>query len=147
LARANPQLQHFRSGPETLFVFHGPHTYITPTWYQDSMNVPTWNYAVVHAYAKPRLVEDFDGLHRILNEAVTQFESPRPDPWRFELPEDFKQQLWGAIVGFEARVERIEAKFKLSQNRAPEDYQGVLDGLKASPAEADRRVLELMKRN
>lgn len=154
LARANPHWRYFRreeagsdgpgNGGETLFIFHGPHTYVTPGWYRDPLNVPTWNYAVVHAYARPEPVEDYESLHGILARAVEEFERPEPKPWRFEVPEDFKQDLARGIVGFKARVSRWEGKFKLSQNRAPEDRAGVIEGLRGRRDEQSRGVLRWM---
>jgi transcriptional regulator len=150
MARANPHWRRFAApgtAGETLFIFHGPHTYVTPSWYKDPMNVPTWNYAVIHAHGSPRLIEDYEGIHRILDRTVQEFERLEPKPWQFSLPEDFKHELVGAIMGFEVRVSRIEAKYKLSQNRAPEDRAGVLEGLARRTDEMSRKTLALMKRD
>jgi transcriptional regulator len=145
LARANPHWRHFESSDaETLFIFHGPHTYVTPSWYPDPLNVPTWNYAVVHAYARPRLVEDYGALHAILARTVDEMEKLEPKPWRFDVPEDFKQDLARGIVGFEAPVTRLEGKFKLSQNREPADREGVIQGLATRTDEQSRGALKWM---
>jgi transcriptional regulator len=145
-ARANPQWHSLASGQETLFVFHGPHSYVSPSWYTGELHVPTWNYAVVHAYARPRLVEDPTELHELLGRMVTFFEQGEAKPWRLELPTDFERELSAAIVGFEAIAERIEGKFKLSQNREPADREGVIRGLQGRADELSRAVRELMAR-
>lgn len=143
MARANPHWRHFKTS-ESLFIFHGPHTYVTPGWYKNPLNVPTWNYVVIHAYGTPKLIEDYEGLQRILESSVAVFEKAEASPWKLDLPLDFRKELTQAIVGFEVRVERLEAKFKLSQNRDPEDRQGVLEGLRSRPDEMSRKVLEMM---
>lgn len=145
LARANPHWRHFGgAGAETLFIFHGPHTYVTPSWYKDPLNVPTWNYAIVHAYARPSLVEDYESLHGILARTVGEFERHEAKPWRFDVPEDFKRDLARGIVGFRARVSRWEGKFKLSQNRAEADRLGVIEGLRGRRDDQSRGVLGWM---
>src|SRR6185295_14409032 len=145
LARANP---HSRSlgGRNTLVIFNGPSTYVTPRWYRDPLNVPTWNYAVVHAQGVPSLVEDFEGIRSILVQTTERFESGSAKPWTLDLPRDFEAQLVGAIVGFKIPLERIEAKFKLSQNRSPADREGVLQDLRERTDEMSRKILGLMTR-
>jgi transcriptional regulator len=148
MARANPQWRHFQSaqknGLEITVVFHGPHTYITPSWYKDPLNVPTWNYAVAHAFGVPKLIEDADGIDSILKRSVQVFESKEANPWVYSLPNEFKDGLVRGIIGFEIPVSRLEGKFKMSQNREVEDYQGVLEGLKNRPDEMSKKVLEIM---
>jgi transcriptional regulator len=152
MARANPQWQHFRPrqkngqeiGQEITVVFHGPHTYITPSWYKNPMNVPTWNYAVAHAFGVPKLIEDADGIDSILKRTVQVFEGQEAKPWTYNLPTEFKDGLVRAIIGFEIPISRFESKFKMSQNREDEDYKGVLEGLKNRQDEMSKRVLDLM---
>jgi transcriptional regulator len=145
LARGNPQWRQLQSGEPVTAIFHGPHTYVTPSWYSGG-GVPTWNYAVVHARGRARLVEDFRGLIRILGALTERFEGAEPSPWRFTLPEDLRSEenLTGAIVGFRIEKPVLEAKFKLSQNRSPEDHEGVLAGLATRADEQSRSVRELM---
>lgn len=144
LARANPQWKAMETGDVTA-IFHGPHTYVTPTWYRDPDNVPTWNYAVVHATGRARLIHDFEGIESILSRTVAEFERHEPRPWSYALDEPFRRGLVRAIVGFEIEVTRLEGKFKLSQNRAPRDRAGVMEGLARRTDEGSRRVLELMQ--
>src|SRR5689334_16368939 len=75
VARANPQWQHFASGGEALAVFHGPHSYISPSWYQTTPAVPTWNYATVHAYGVPAIIHEAERVASLLRDLVTVYES------------------------------------------------------------------------
>lgn len=144
MAKGNPQWRHFAVS-EAWVIFNGPHAYITPQWYKDPMNVPTWNYAVVHASGIATPVESIEEIERILSKSVDEFERREPKPWKYDLPEDFRSELVQAVVGFEIRVSKLEGKFKLSQNRAPEDREGVLAGLKTRKDEMSQKVGELMR--
>jgi len=146
MARANPQWRHFSEGREALAIFHGPHAYISPAWYQTHPAVPTWNYAVVHAYGTPRLIEDHDRIAALLREMIQRHEAPRPDPWPGDLPEEYLGKMIQGIVAFEMPVLRVEGKFKLGQNRSAADLQGVHEALAKSPSAEDRAVAELMTR-
>ena len=130
VARANNQWRAFDGKAEALAIFHGPHAYVSPTWYATAPAVPTWNYAAVHAYGKPATSDDRNFTKAALVELVAKYESSRTNPWRPEsLASDFFDKLVGAIVAFEMPVDRIEGKFKLSQNRSREDRIGMLAGL------------------
>jgi transcriptional regulator len=147
LSRHNPQWHHMQSGDLLTLVFHGPHTYITPSWYK-SREVPTWNYAVVHTRVKPRLIEDFKGIVQVLHAMTERFESTEPKPWRMALPEDLQNpgDLTSAIVAFELNIESISAKFKLSQNRSEADRSGVRARLETRKDEMSGKVREMMSR-
>ncbi|HSI83357.1 MAG TPA: FMN-binding negative transcriptional regulator [Candidatus Methylacidiphilales bacterium] len=134
MARANGQWQHFASGQEILCIFNGPHAYISPSWYAAPVAVPTWNYASVHVYGIPQIVEDKEGLLRILRDTTSKYEKHMPQPWNMEtrLPAATADGLLKAIVGFTISISRIEAKFKLGQNRSEEDQSGMLNGLDGS---------------
>ena len=120
VARANPHWQVLESAASVLAVFWGPHAYVSPTWYENHPSVPTWNYAVVHAHGRARLVEE-PQLHETLLELSAAYESGRAKPWRMsELPSAYVDAMLKNIVGFEIEVERLEGKFKLSQNRPAE---------------------------
>src|SRR5579871_1363165 len=145
LARANPQWQSFEDGKEVLVIFQGPHTYISPSWYTTHPSVPTWNYAVVHAYGVPRLLDDA-GLYTLLQEIVLAYEAPRTEPWPFEsLTEEYVRQMMRAIVGFEIEITRLEGKFKLSQNRSEADRESVIAALEQSGAPHDAEVAAWMR--
>ena len=144
VARANPQWQHLRDGKEALVIFQGPHGYVSPSWYQTTLAVPTWNYVAVHAYGIPRIVDDERELDALIQATIEKYEAGRPNPWRAQLPAEFKSKMMKGIVGFEIPVSRIEGKFKLSQNRQPEDVARVADALSHSQDQADRQVAALM---
>lgn len=105
MARANPQWRHFLEN-DTFIIFNGPHAYITPQWYKDPMNVPTWNYAVVHASGKATPIESSKGIEQILRKSVDEFERHEPKPWKLDLPTDFQAELVRGIVGFEMVVSK-----------------------------------------
>jgi transcriptional regulator len=132
VARANPQWQQFANSTESLAIFSGPHAYISPSWYEAELAVPTWNYIAVHAYGVPSVIEDETWLVDLLDEMVQRYEANRPQPWPNRLPEDFRRNLLKSIVGFEMPISRIEGKFKLSQNRPEQDQTNVVRELSAS---------------
>jgi transcriptional regulator len=129
VARANKHWQAMTGGVESMAVFHGPHGYVSPTWYVASPAVPTWNYAVVHAYGRPRATEDVGFTRSVVDELVRRYELGA-NAWNSEgLSPAFLDPLLSAIVAFEMPVERIEAKFKLGQNRSREDRAATQAGL------------------
>ena len=132
VARANNQWRQFDGSAEALAIFHGPHAYVSPPWYATSPAVPTWNYAAVHVYGKPRAREEGDFTAAALQDLVARHEGSRAKPWRIEdLAGDFYEKLAKAIVAFEMPIDRIEGKFKLGQNRSQDDRLGMLQGLDA----------------
>lgn len=146
MARANPQWEQFSDGREVLAIFQGPHGYISPTWYETSPAVPTWNYVAIHAYGVPQLITEADRLAGILDELIHRYESSLPVPWSGELPAEFKARLMQAIVGFEIPVTRIEGKFKLSQNRSAADIAQVCGVLQTANPELAQAMWEVNSR-
>ena len=144
MARANPQWRDFAAGGEVLVMFQGPHSYISPAWYETQPSVPTWNYAVVHAYGVARIVEDHATLHHMLEMLVDTHEAAFAQPWRMELPQDYLDKMIRAIVGFEIEITRLEGKLKLSQNRSEHDQQRVVAALGQSENPLERGVAALM---
>jgi transcriptional regulator len=132
VARANPHWRAFDGQQEALAIFHGPHAYISPSWYTTSPAVPTWNYAAVHVYGVPHIVEDDVWLAHLVDRLVALYEAGMPTPWPGVLPADFKANLLKAIVGFTMEITRVEGKFKLGQNRPLGDQLGVVRHLEAS---------------
>jgi transcriptional regulator len=132
MARANPQWRDFAAGTEALVIFQGPHAYISPSWYEVHPSVPTWNYAAIHAYGIPRVVEDPTKLSQMLQALVDTHESAFAQPWRMELPGDYLDKMMRAVVGFEIAITRLEGKLKLSQNRSVSDQQRVTQALASS---------------
>jgi transcriptional regulator len=145
MARGNPHWQRLRTNQNALALFHGPHTYVSPSWYAHHPSVPTWNYAVVHAHALARVVEDSVALEQMVRALVEHHESGRLPPWRMQLPRDYLDSMLRGIVGFELRITRLIGKFKLSQNRPGDDAQRVAQAL-AEGGETEQAVARLMRK-
>ena len=136
IARANPQWQALAEAEECLIVFQGPQGYVTPGWYASKQEhgrvVPTWNYATVHAWGRPRVIEDADWLRRQIADLTALREAPRAAPWAVDdAPAPFVAAQIRAIVGIEIPIGRIEGKWKMSQNRPEADRVGVIAGMRA----------------
>jgi transcriptional regulator len=131
MARANAQWRHFESNPEVLCIFMGPHSYVSPSWYEAKVAVPTWNYAAVHVRGTARM-EDDAFLRKTIEDTTAKYESGMPSPWKMPIPEEYIVSMMKAIVGFSIQVSKVEAKFKLGQNRSKEDQLGMLAGLEGS---------------
>lgn len=131
MSRANEQWRHFQPDREVLCIFHGPHAYISPSWYVQQHDVPTWNYAAVHVYGIPTLTDDA-ALKQIVFDTTEKYESLMPQPWTLPLSEQELNAMLKAIVGFTIAITRVEAKFKLGQNRSQEDRAGTVRGLAES---------------
>src|SRR5215469_17585894 len=145
MARVNPQWHDFNSAQEVLVIFQGPHTYVSPSWYEVELSVPTWNYTAVHAYGTPHLVTDYDAFYALLDTLVRTHESQFARPWPFQLPEDYVRKMMQGIVAFAIHITRLEGKFKLSQNRSLTDQQHVAATLQQSPDPLSRDVGLLMQ--
>ena len=131
VARANPHWRH-ANGVESIAVFHGPHAYVSPSWYREpAQAVPTWNFIAVHAHGMLEIVESPTEARGVLDALVQRFEGGRPAPWTFAMPEKQRDALVGAIVAFKMRIKRLDAKFKLSQNRSRDDRLRVIAALKS----------------
>lgn len=143
-ARPNPQARH--AGPALLIV-HGPHAYLSPGWYPDketAARVPTWNYAIAHLYGTLEPTEDTAALAGIVDRLSQANEARVGKDWRFE-PErqDHASQLRG-IIGFRFRVERIELKFKLSQNHPEANVRAAAAGLREQDDPNAHEIAALM---
>jgi transcriptional regulator len=150
LARANSLWQQVQNLTEVMAIFHGPHAYVTPAWYptkaQTGMVVPTWNYVVVHARGKLRVIEDANWLRAHLTVLTAQQEAVFEQPWRLEdAPAGFIDKLMQAVVGIEIEVTELTGKWKLSQNQPPENQVGVLQGLSEGNDVHGREMAELVK--
>jgi transcriptional regulator len=142
MARANPQWKSVLG--EALVVFSGPHTYVSPAWYEEGGTVPTWNYEAVHAYGTFHVVEDRDGLLDILRRTVPIYESPRPESWTFDESAPHVEKLLKAIVSFRIEITRLEGKWKLSQNHPEERRRRVIRALSGQSDEDSHAVAALM---
>ncbi len=122
-ARANPHWKAL-AGRETLIVFSGPHSYVSPTLYTEELSVPTWNYIAVHAYGTLQLVEDDPGKEALLADLIAVHEPSYAEKWR-AMPSGFRRTMLAGIIGFRIPIARIEGKFKISQNRTPTERRNV----------------------
>jgi transcriptional regulator len=151
VARANPHWQALESADELLLLFTGPQGYISPGWYADPQLVPTWNYVAVAVRGRATLLPDPVDARLLVERLSAQHEARFAKPWTIDkLPDSKIAVLLRAIVAFRIDVDRIEAKAKLGQNRAPADIAGAIAGLHASTtpsgevalADAMQRVLD-----
>ena len=143
MSRANPHWKTFEKNPEVLIIFHGAHTYISPTWY-NHVNVPTWNYQSVHVYGRPRIITEYDEAYDVLRRLVNRYETG--SHYKMEtLPQDFVEKEIRGIVAFKVGVTRIEANYKLSQNRKDEDHANIITQLEERPDDLSHRVAEAMR--
>lgn len=141
LARANPHWKDIAARGEALLIFQGADGYITPNWYPSKAEhgkvVPTWNYAIVHAYGCAEAIESKDWLRRHVNELTAQQEQTQVKPWKVsDAPVIYIDAMLGGIIGFRFEITRLEGKWKMSQNRDLKDQLGVARGL-GSRAEGD----------
>lgn len=144
VAKANPHWRHLKSQPEALVIFHGPHAYVSTTNYEAHENVPTWNYGAVHAYGAVRVFADPEQLLPVLHDLIGTFEERYAQQWG-ELSEAYRQRMLSHIVGFEIAVTKIEAKFKLSQNRTKQEQENVIASLSQSAETAISGTARLMR--
>jgi transcriptional regulator len=134
ISRANTQWRDFVPTVDALAIFAGHQHYITPNWYpgtkEHGKEVPTWNYVVVHAYGPLRVIQDEHWLLTNVTKLTDIHEAGSPVPWKVsDAPQDFiKSQLKG-IIGLELPIQRLEGKWKASQNRTESERKGVIEGL------------------
>ena len=141
VARANPHWQAFDGTRQALAVFSGPHAYVSPTWYATSPAVPTWNYAAIHAYGRPRILKGTEATRDVVERLVREHDAA----WRLaDQPAEFVAGMLRGIVAFELPIDRLEGKMKLSQNRPAADRPGVVRALRAG-GEVDRAVADHME--
>jgi transcriptional regulator len=131
ISRQNPQSQTFDGSHTAVIVFRGPHGYISPAWYAKTDVVPTWNFAVVHATGRPSAITEKNDLHDLLARLIDKFEKYLGFGYDFsKLPDSYISPMMGGIVGFEMRIDSLEGKFKLGQERSEVDKQSLLDHLR-----------------
>jgi transcriptional regulator len=139
VSKGNPQWKEIAEQEEVMAIFQGPHTFVTSDWY-DHQNVSTWNYVAVHVYGKARLLEN-DDLRGTVRHLVEHYEAPRSKGHIDNLDEKYLNQQFRGIMGIELKVERIEAAFKMSQNRDESNYENIIEKLE----DDDKRVAETMR--
>ena len=146
LAAANPQWRGFDGNSPALAVFSGPHAYVSPRWYTEARNVPTWDYVSVHVRGKPRVIERRDLVRDLLRRTMALYESSFPEPRCFDsIPGDYTEALLGAVVAFELPITRIAGARKLSQNKGARDRARIVEGLRAMGDPSAARVAALVE--
>jgi transcriptional regulator len=144
VAKANPHWSYLEQQPRCLIIFHGAHAYVSPTNYKIHESVPTWNYGAVHAYGNARVFSAPEELLDVLHDLIPMFEPAYAQQWA-ELSPAYRDRMLSHIVGFEIAVTKIEAKFKLSQNRTQEEQANVITSLGASADTTISGVAQLMR--
>jgi len=145
LARANPQWKNFANA-EALVIFHEPHAYISPMWYEEELSVPTWNYVAVHAYGKTRIFEDEAEVFSILEKMISAFDKTYFEKWK-HLPYEFKSKLSKGIVAFEIEVKDLQGKKKLNQSSSKVDRQNVIENLQINSNQLEVVIARMMSEN
>ena len=145
MARNNPQWKEFFDD-EVLIVFHGPHAYVSPRWYEDQERVPTWNYAAVHAYGVPRIVSDTKNKQQSQRRLV-EFMDPQWLPSFDKLSQKYVGMMLEGIVNFEIAVTRIETRWKLSQNRSRREMELIAAQLERSGDSAESALAALTRKH
>ena len=151
LARANPHCRDLAACNEALMIFQGPEGYITPNWYPSKAVhgkvVPTWNYAIVHAYGRPEVMQEKEWLLRHVTELTAQQEKTEARPWALsDAPDSYIEVMLRGIVGFRFGITRLEGKWKMSQNREMQDRMGVAKGLNTRATGDDLEMAEIISR-
>jgi transcriptional regulator len=147
LARANHHWHLMDGATPALVIFHGPHSYISPTWYETAPSVPTWNYGAVHAHGLPKVNESVPFIRGILKELAQRYEGHRKNGWSPEsVPAEYYDKMLHAIVGFEMPVKKLEGKFKLGQNRSAEDRRSVIAALEKEGTRDSTWLAEFMRK-
>jgi transcriptional regulator len=151
VARPNQQWRTFAADTDALMIFQGPEAYIRPGWYPSKAEhdkvVPTWNYAVVHAYGRLEVVQDQAWLLAHVSELTQQQEGQHAAPWKTaDAPEYYLAMMLRGIVGLKFTITRLEGKAKMSQNREPRDRAGVVRGLADRAQGQDSEVASLVEK-
>jgi transcriptional regulator len=145
MAKNNPQWQEFFDD-EVMVVFAGPHAYVSPRWYAEKERVPTWNYAAVHAYGVPKVIQDKKIKHESQRRLVAALD-PEWLPKFDALRPEYVENMLNGIVNFEIKVTRLETRWKLSQNRGREEMDLIASALERSADSAERALAALTRRH
>jgi transcriptional regulator len=145
MAKNNRQWRAF-DGSEVLVVFAGPHAYVSPRWYEDKERVPTWNYAAVHAYGVPKLVDERAHKHASQRELVANLD-PQWLPQFDALRSEYVDMMLNGIVNFEIPVSRVETRWKLSQNRGRREMERIAQALESSDDSVERALAALTRKH
>ncbi|HEY6301609.1 MAG TPA: FMN-binding negative transcriptional regulator [Terriglobales bacterium] len=150
ISRANRQWRDFVPTVDALAIFAGHQHYISPNWYpgtkEHGKEVPTWNYVVVHAYGALRVIQDDDWLLTNVEKLTNIHEAGSPVPWKVsDAPKDFIKSQLNGIVGLELPIQRLQGKWKVSQNRTESERKGVVEGLSKLNSPASRAMKALVE--
>ena len=145
VARVNPHAATFDGLHDAIALFHGPHAYISPGWYEAPVAVPTWNYTVVEARGRPERIDDRDRVRAMLDTLAATYEAGQPTPWTMDaMPAEFTGKMMDGIVAFAMPIRQLTGKVKMSQNRSAADRAGVRAGLMASGRPDDEATARVM---
>ena len=145
MAKNNPQWKEFFED-EVLVVFHGPHAYVSPRWYEDKERVPTWNYAAVHAYGVPKIIADKKHKAQSQRRLIAALD-PQWLPNHDALSQKYVDMMLDGIVNFEIAVTRLETRWKLSQNRTRREMELIAGALEQSGDSMDRAMAALHRKH
>ncbi len=143
-AKANKQWQEMEQNT-VLVIFAEPHAYVSPSHYEHKINVPTWNYAAVHAYGKVQVIENPEGIIEVMERSFDFFEPGYREQWK-NLPEEYVNGLLNGVVAFKILVTDLQGKKKLSQNRTENERQVIIESFSDSNDHHEREIADLMKK-
>jgi len=144
VAKANPHWRYLEQNPQCLTIFHGPHAFVSTSNYVTRENVPTWNYGAVHVYGNARVYSSPEALQGMLHDLIATFEAAYAQQWD-GFDQAYRDRMLSHIVGFEITATKLEAKFKLGQNRTKEEQSNMLASLSKSEDTAVSGVARLMQ--
>jgi len=144
VAKANPHWRYLEQQPECLTIFHGAHSYISPSNYIARESVPTWNYGAVHLYGNARIFATPEAMLGVLHDLMGIFEPAYAEQWASLNPE-YRERMLTHIVGFEITATKLEAKFKLGQNRTREEQSNMIAALDKAEDTAVSGVARMMR--
>ncbi|MBT98535.1 MAG: transcriptional regulator [Dehalococcoidia bacterium] len=144
MAKANRQWR-YADGQQVMVVFHGPHTYVSPTWYQEDEAVPTWNYTAVHATGIFRATEDPAVMQEMVERLTAQHEESQPTQWEMDFSTGYAEQMMKRVVAFQIEITSLQGKWKLSQNQSDVRRERVVAKLGSSEHDGDLQVAKLME--
>jgi transcriptional regulator len=142
-ARANTHWADL-ANRQTMVVFPGPHSYVSPSLYTEPLSVPTWNYIAVHAYGTLTTIEDDAGKTSLVEQLIARHEPAYLERWRI-MPDGYRRSMLAGIMGFRIPISRIEGKFKISQNRGADDRRNV-QAAHAAGSDDERELARWMER-
>lgn len=143
IAKVNPQWKSWKSSPQVKVVFTGEHSYISPSYYASALNVPTWNYSAVSATGHIKILDDREVVLKFLDELVEENEEGSA-PWTLNRKEEQHMKLLDGIVVFEISLEKVDATFKMNQNKSDEDKNSVIDSLQTTGCPFDHQTASFM---